>query len=251
MKTWPLAVAAGAGLFAHVAPAATWLDRPTTTLLPRLKGVGRPDHVAITFDDGPDPKSTPRFLDELDRLGWTATFFLLGEMARAAPDLVVEIAGRGHEIALHGDRHRSHLLMTPAAVRRDLNRGVATLSELTGRPPTWFRVPYGELALASVIEARRLGLQPILWSAWGSDWREGATGASVAETVMAGFRPGSTILLHDSDCTSTPGSWRATLAALPILAERLAPFGSVGPLRDHFRNDTKPPAIEEPGLLAA
>ncbi len=230
-------VAAGivaAGAAAHVAPAATWLRGPTSVLMPRLRGIGRPGHVAITFDDGPDAESTPLFLDELDRLGWTATFFLLGSMARTAPDVAAGIAARGHEIGLHGDVHRSHLLRTPGAVWRDLRDGVETLGDLTGRCPEWFRPPYGELSLATVVAARRLGLRPVLWSAWGEDWRAGETGTTVASRVLDQLRPGGTILLHDSDCTSAPGSWRATLAALPLLADGLGSGVRVGPLRDHF-----------------
>lgn len=235
MKRWPYAVAATAvPLVAHVAPAGTWLDQPTIRLLPRLRGVGRPDHVALTFDDGPDPVSTPRILDELDELGWTATFFVLGDMARRAPDVVREIVGRGHEIGVHGDHHRSHLLMTPRAVRRDLTTAVETVAELSGRRVRWFRPPYGHLSLGSVLAAHRLDLQPVLWSAWGKDWRADATPQSVTSTVMAALEPGGTILLHDSDCTSAPGSWRTTRASLRLLAVEVTDRGDIGPLRDHF-----------------
>lgn len=221
-------------LLAHVAPAATWLDTPTTSLLPRLKGIGRPDHLALTFDDGPDPMSTPLFLDELDRLGWTATFFLLGDMTRRAPEVARAITARGHEIGLHGDHHRSHLVRTPTDVWRDLRDGAATLADVTGRRPRWFRPPYGELSLATLVAARHLELRPVLWSVWGKDWRAGETGESVAARVLGAVVPGATVLLHDSDCTSAPGSWRATLAALPLVAERLGSTVTVGPLAEHF-----------------
>jgi peptidoglycan/xylan/chitin deacetylase (PgdA/CDA1 family) len=222
------------GAFAQVAPAATWLDQPTIRLMPRLKGVGRTGHVAITFDDGPDPRSTPYFLDELDRLGWSATFFVLGSMVRRAPTMLDEIAARGHEIGLHGDTHRSHLLMTPGAVRRDLEAGRDTLEDVLGRSPHRYRPPYGELSLGSVLAARRLGLRPILWSAWGKDWKRGETGESVTSTVLHRLQPGGTVLLHGSDSQSTPGSWHATLAALPLLAEHLESVVTVGPLAEHF-----------------
>lgn len=235
MKAWPLALGVGTGVaLAHVAPAATWLKQPTTLLLPALKGVGRADHVALTFDDGPDATSTPRFLDELDRLGWKATFFLLGDMVRRSPDVAAEIVARGHEVGLHGDRHRSHLARGPVAVYRDLASGLDAVAEATGTRPRWFRPPYGELSAGTLFAVRRLGLHPVLWTTWGKDWRPGETGHSVADRVLAGLVPGATVLLHDSDCTSTPGSWRATLAALPRLAEGFDPQVTVGPLRDHF-----------------
>lgn len=221
-------------LLAHVAPGAAWLNWPTSKLAPALRGIGRQDHVAITFDDGPDPVSTPLFLEELDRLGWTATFFLLGSMARSAPQVAREIVDAGHEIGVHGDEHRYHLLMTPRQVHRDMTLATTSIADITGTTPRWFRPPYGVMSMATVISARRLGLRPVLWSAWGKDWAEGATPESVTRTVLSDLKPGGTVLLHDSDCTSTPGSWHATLASLPLLAEHLDPLVSVGPLGEHF-----------------
>lgn len=224
----------GVPLIVQVAPAASWLPWPTIRLAPKLRGAGRVGHVAITFDDGPDPTSTPPFLDELERLGWTATFFVLGSMARSSPEVLRRVVEAGHEVGIHGDRHRSHLLMTPRQVDRDLARAVATVTDITGVAPTWFRPPYGELSIGSVLAARRLKLRTVLWSTWGRDWEEGAAPGSIATNVITGLRPGGTVLLHDSDCTSTPGSWRATLGSLSLLARILGPSVEVGPLRDHF-----------------
>ncbi|HXW80936.1 MAG TPA: hypothetical protein VEJ84_15645, partial [Acidimicrobiales bacterium] len=76
--------------------------------------------------------------------------------------------------------------------------------------------------------------RPVLWTTWGRDWRHKTTPESVIEDVAATWVPGATVLLHDSDCTSSPGSWKATLAALPRLAEDWAARGlRVGTLSDH------------------
>lgn len=219
---------------AHVGPGVTWLDWPTVRVFPALKGIGRADHVAITFDDGPDPASTPLFLDVLDLLGWRATFFLLGSMTRAAPEVARQIVDAGHEVAVHGDGHRCHLLMTPRQVQRDMQQAYETIAEVTGVTPQWFRPPYGVMSMASLITARRLDLRPTLWSAWGRDWMEAATPESITSQVLTTLEPGGTILLHDSDCTSAHDSWRSTIAALPELAEHLNPLVTVGPLRDHL-----------------
>ena len=101
--------AGGPGPAAGADPAARVRDR-----LPRLNGDGRPDHVALTFDDGPDPASTPAFLDLLDELGVRATFFVLGSMVERAPALARELAGRGHEVGVHGWDHRSLALRGPS-----------------------------------------------------------------------------------------------------------------------------------------
>jgi peptidoglycan/xylan/chitin deacetylase (PgdA/CDA1 family) len=192
------------------------------------------DHVALTFDDGPDPASTPAILDELERLDWRATFFLLGSMVRRAPSLAAELATRGHEVAVHGDEHRSHLQRSPSAVRNDVTRARDSIADATGVAPTWFRPPYGALSAGSLVAAHRLGLRPVLWTTWGRDWRAEATGPTVVADVLGDLTPGATVLLHDSDCTSAPQSWRSTLAALPALAEAFAGRGlAVGPLGEH------------------
>jgi peptidoglycan/xylan/chitin deacetylase (PgdA/CDA1 family) len=199
--------------------------------------VGRSGHVALTFDDGPDPASTPLILDQLDRLGWQATFFCLGTQAQRCSGLVREIAARGHEIAVHGNEHRSQLRRPPRPVLDDIRRCADTLEELTGVRPSWFRPPYGAVSLSSLLAAQRLDLRLVLWTSWGMDWQPGATGSTVAGNIARTWWPGPTVLLHDSDLTSTPGSWRATLEALPILHSRWAAEDlDVGPLRDHFRS---------------
>ena len=227
------AVAASA-VVAHALPAATtWLEL-RCRLTPSLAGIGRADHVALTFDDGPDPVSTPVFLDELDRLGWRATFFLLGSMVQPAPSLAAEIAARGHEVAVHGDRHRSHLRLTAFSIRDDVARGKDLVAAATGTEPIWFRPPYGTLSGGSLTAASWLGLRTVLWTTWGRDWRPEATAATVAADVADSLRPGATVLLHDSDCTSAPGSWRAGAGSLSRLAELFAARGlAVGPLGDH------------------
>src|SRR4051794_5128407 len=90
---------------AHLGPAATWLPGVRLLLFPGLSGHGRRDHIALTFDDGPDPASTPRFLDVLDALGVRATFFVLGESVMRHPALVRETTRRGHELGVHGWTH--------------------------------------------------------------------------------------------------------------------------------------------------
>lgn len=230
-----VAALAGAGVFAHLVPGVVAWRSARCRLLPGLSGVGRADHVALTFDDGPDPLSTPLVLDALDALGWKATFFCLGSEARQAPEVVAELVRRGHEIAVHGDTHKSHLLRSVPAVVRDVAAARATLEELTGRPVEWFRPPYGGVSLSSVAAARRVGLRMVLWTSWGLDWRSDATGTTVAGNVERTFVPGATVLLHDSDVTSTPKSWKATVESLPILADGWRRRGlEVGPLRDHF-----------------
>jgi peptidoglycan-N-acetylglucosamine deacetylase len=204
-------------------------------ICPDLAGIGRPGSVALTFDDGPDPEGTPAVLDALDRLGWTATFFMLGVQADRYPAVAAAVATAGHEIAVHGFSHHNHLLRGPVDVQRDVSRAVSAVAAATGVRPSWFRPPYGVFTLGSLIAARRAGLQPVLWTAWGRDW-EPRRPAAVTATVGRQLRPGGTVLLHDSDCaTRVAGSWRCTVAALPRLAAVVDQLGcTVRPLREHL-----------------
>jgi peptidoglycan/xylan/chitin deacetylase (PgdA/CDA1 family) len=219
---------------AHAGPALTSIAPLRRRLLPGLSGVGAPDHVALTFDDGPDPSSTPAFLELLDRHQVRATFFFLGFMLAEAPGLAREVAAAGHEVALHGWSHRCLLARGPRQTYDDLARGFDAVAEATDRAPRWWRPPYGVLTSSSLAAARSLGLTPVLWTSWGRDWTARATSASVLATVCGSLAGGGTVLLHDSDCTSAPGSWRATLGALPALVDRVRGAGlALGPLAEH------------------
>jgi peptidoglycan/xylan/chitin deacetylase (PgdA/CDA1 family) len=202
---------------AHFAPAAAFLPGPRRTFLPRLAGIGTPGRVALTFDDGPSPASTPQFLRLLDHHGVKATFFLLGAEALRAPQLTRDIAEAGHEIGVHGWDHRCLLRKTPARTHRELLGARDLVETLTGVRPRWFRPPYGVFSTASLLSARRLGLTPVLWSTWGFDWTEGCTPATIHRKVMKNVGDRGTILLHDSDVTTGNGAWRATLGALPLI----------------------------------
>jgi peptidoglycan/xylan/chitin deacetylase (PgdA/CDA1 family) len=229
-----LAVAGGLGAAAYAAPALVRLLPPRLRLTPHLSGIGDADHVALTFDDGPDPKSTPKVLEALDKLEWRATFFCLGSMVDAAPGLAAEIVAAGHEVGVHGYVHEGAIRRRPRALIDDVLRARDALAKDTGQAPYWYRPPYGELSAGSWLATKQADLRLVLWTAWGRDWRADATPASIVRDLGRGVLTGGTILLHDSDCTSSPGSWRNTVGALPLLAERLDAMGlRVGPLGQH------------------
>ncbi|MHB1928695.1 MAG: polysaccharide deacetylase family protein [Acidimicrobiales bacterium] len=225
---------AAAGGFAHTVPALVCLRRLRSVALPGLAGVGARDHVALTFDDGPDPGSTPAFLDELDRLGVRATFFLLGCQVRRAGSLTAEIVARGHELGVHGETHVNHLKRPPWWAEDDVRRARDLVEGAAGTRVHWFRPPYGAYAASSIVAARSAGLRTVLWTTWGRDWRANIDAGEVVRMVRSTMRPGATVLLHDSDLTSAPGSWRRSLGALPELVEGWHAAGlGVGPLAEH------------------
>jgi peptidoglycan-N-acetylglucosamine deacetylase len=225
------AAGAVAGVMAQAGPALLALEGLRPLAPARLAGRGDQAHTAVTFDDGPVPASTPTVLAALDRLGWRATFFMLGVEVRRAPGLAAEVAAAGHEVAVHGDDHASLLRRGPLATLDALRRARDTVAGATGHRPAWFRPPYGVLTGAALAASARLGMRPVLWTAWGRDWRAEATPDSIVADLAAGRLAGGTLLLHDY---AASGSWRATVAALPYLAELLDRLAlTAGPLAEH------------------
>lgn len=180
---------------------------------------------ALTFDDGPHPEGTPAVLEILAAAGAKATFFLVGERVREHPSLAAEIVAAGHEVGLHCDRHRNLIRLLPPQVTRDIARAEASIVAATGVELRLYRPPYGIPNAAALRIARSRGWRTLLWSHWGRDWERQATSESIAATALAGIGSGALILLHDADYYSAPGSWRATVAALPRVLDGLAARG--------------------------
>jgi peptidoglycan-N-acetylglucosamine deacetylase len=223
---------AGLAVF-QAGPGLTGLGPVRAAAFPRLAGRGDPGHVALTFDDGPDPATTPGFLDELAARGIRATFFMLGSMVERAPGLVAEVVAAGHEVGVHGFEHRYLPLRGPVATWSDLTRAVELIADTTGTRPRFYRPPYGVLSGPALLTVRQLGLTPVLWGAWGREWTAGSTGDSVLRHLLRGLTGGVTVLLHDSDQV-TPGIAAPALAGLPLLLDECERrVLRVGPLGDH------------------
>lgn len=207
---------------AWCAPALAPVAPPVSAALRLARRVPLAGAVALTFDDGPHPRGTPAVLEELREHAARATFFVVGEQVRRTGSLLAEIAAAGNAIGVHGDRHRNLLRLAPRALARDLDRAAATIGPLAGG---LHRAPYGIYSPAALRAVRRRGWTPLLWSAWGCDWRAHATAASIAARATRAVRGGDVVLLHDADHYSAPQSWRATAAALPRILDELGGRG--------------------------
>jgi peptidoglycan-N-acetylglucosamine deacetylase len=218
------ATAAGVGVAAHFVPSVAalgqWADLECLPgELCRWRGPRFPPRVALTFDDGPHPTGTPAILDRLDELGTVATFFPLASQAAHEPQLVAEMARRGHGVGTHGNAHEHHLLRTPRWIDRDLD-DAARVMEGLGVVPTWYRPTYGQVTGATLAAARARGWRTVLWSAWGREWTTRDPN-EVAARIARKLRPGAIVLLHDSDVFGPPGMWSVSLHALELLTAEL------------------------------
>ena len=150
--------------------------------------------VALTFDDGPDPTSTPQVLRMLERYGAQATFFMVGAAAHRHPDLVRQVAEAGHAIGNHSWDHASLNAISGRQRRTQLRWCQRVIRPYAQR---LFRPPYGHQHVASHLDARLLGFQVVGWSLDVTDWLERDPAVMVAG-LREGVEPGSIVLLHDS-----------------------------------------------------
>jgi peptidoglycan/xylan/chitin deacetylase (PgdA/CDA1 family) len=160
-------------------------------------------------------------MEALARAGATATFFVVGEQVERRPALVAELVAAGHEVALHGHRHRNLMRLGPRALAADLDRGADAVANAAGAPVRRHRPPYGIYTSTGLELVRARGWESVLWSRWGKDWRRLTTPRRIARRLTAEAAAGDVLLLHDADYYSSRDSWRRTVAALPRVLEVL------------------------------
>jgi peptidoglycan/xylan/chitin deacetylase (PgdA/CDA1 family) len=180
--------------------------------------------VALTFDDGPHPRWTPRVLEILARSGVRATFFVVGRKVEDHPEVLRAIVAAGHGVGLHSYAHdRLFALRSEGRVRDDLERGLVALERVLGRRPVLFRPPIGHTnpTIARVVDA--LDLVVVGWTLGGRDGLARARPEDVAARVRRDLRDGAIVLLHDAP--ERGDREPAAVAALPAILDAMAAGG--------------------------
>lgn len=158
----------------------------------------RPE-LALTFDDGPDPVHTRSILDALEARGHRGTFFVIGDRAAHHPELLAEMARRGHEIANHSLHHSYVTNLVPSRkLARELETANEIIGEATGTTPRWFRPPVGLLSprIATAVQLTRLEL--VAWTATARDGTKARTVEEAVARMQPWLRPGAILVLHDA-----------------------------------------------------
>ncbi|BCB75381.1 chitooligosaccharide deacetylase NodB [Phytohabitans flavus] len=185
--------------------------------------------VALTVDDGPDPRWTPALLDVLARHEVPATFFLIGARTAEQPRLARRIAEAGHAIGNHSMHHPQPFAALDAARQRaEIGETQERIADAVGQPPRLFRAPGGGWSRTVLGVAAEHGLTAVDWTVNPSDWKE--PGVPHITRVLSRSGPGHILLCHDGG-----GDRSQTIAALdrviPLLKERGLRFVPV-PARD-------------------
>lgn len=144
--------------------------------------------MALTFDDGPDPRGTPAVLEALEAAAVTATFFVLAQRVEKHPELLERVVQAGHDVQIHGYEHLRHPYTARRQVEADIDRALEVI------PATKWRIPWGHLAPYTQDVAKERSLTIVGWDADTHDWR-----GDSAETMLAQLQlePGGIVLAHD------------------------------------------------------
>lgn len=168
--------------------------------------------VALTFDDGPDPKTTPQALDILKKYGAKATFFMVGQNIAGNEAIVKRVHNEGHQIGIHTWDHPVLTKLPLESAQKEILDTQTAINNVIGIKPTITRPPYG--AINATIQ-NSVDQSFIMWNVDSLDWKTRNTKAIMQE--IAKTQPGSIILMHDIHQTS--------IDALPSVLEYLKSNG--------------------------
>lgn len=183
-----------------------------------MRGDPSCNRVALVFNVGAGHEPGAAILDTLAEKEYRASFFVLGWWAERRPDLLLQIAERGHEIASHGHSVFDLTAVSDAAVRADLEAADAAISAVTGvsTRPLWSpSAGYRDARVRRI--AAELGYRPIFWTLDSGDWTFQATAQSVRDTVVGRVSNGSIVVMH----FDSPTTVRSTAVALPQIIDEL------------------------------
>jgi peptidoglycan-N-acetylglucosamine deacetylase len=210
------AVAGAAAVYAgyqSVAPKGQWYGKA-------FNGVRRGSkQIALTFDDGPNDPHSLHLLDVLAKYNVSATFFLIGQYVRHRPDIVQEIAKRGHVIGNHTYTHPLLIFEPSNGIRREILQCRDAITEAVGAHSNLFRPPWGGRRPGTFGFVRRVGLDPIMWNVTGYDWDAPSAGY-IEQKVTAKTRGGDVVLLHDGGHASFGTDRSKTVEAVARLIPR-------------------------------
>lgn len=159
------------------------------------KGKGKA--IALTFDDGPDPDSTPRILETLRENNLKATFFVIGKKAAEYPDLLRRIVDEGHTLGNHTYSHHNLIaFFSRKKLRADIQRCNDIIRDSTGRVPVLFRPPFGVTNPRYAAVLKDMQMQSIGWSVRSLDTRA-QNKYQLIQKVISKLKPRDIVLLHD------------------------------------------------------
>lgn len=222
-----LSIAAGITAAAATAGVVN-IARPESQFFGRTIVAGdNPSEVALTFDDGPNGRTTLDLLELLARHQVRATFFLVGRHVEQQPEIVRAVHEAGHLIGNHTWTHPWLVHKSRSTITQELRRCNQAIEDIIGVPVRYFRPPHGARRWAVLRTANELGLATVQWNVVAKDWLPINPEQMVANTrpglqLAQRKRRGANILLHDGDGLCLGADRLKTLHATEMLLQRFA-----------------------------
>jgi peptidoglycan/xylan/chitin deacetylase (PgdA/CDA1 family) len=227
----PIALAAAGGLVGYASA------HPASQLFgSSIRRTTSAKKLAITFDDGPNPAITPKLLDLFARHNAHATFFVIGDFVKQAPDLLRETVARGHAIGNHTDNHPNLFRRTPQQIKNHLKQCTEAIQTAANITPKFFRPPYGLRNPWVIPAANRLNMQTVMWTLLAYDWKAQSKEwliprmSRIAERAKKNIpahpnAPGDILCLHDGNHAQQNGDRHCTIEALEYWLPRWRDLG--------------------------
>jgi peptidoglycan-N-acetylglucosamine deacetylase len=176
--------------------------------------------IALTFDDGPWPKTTEEILATLKKENVKATFFMIGQPLKSFPEIAKKVVAGGHEIANHTVHHWYHK-MGEVVAKREIDDTNKIIAEYLNVKTNYFRPPGGVLNNGLADYAHKLNDAVLMWSDDSGDSQpRRPTPATIVKNVISQATPGGIVLMHDGG-----GNHEGTAKALPEIIEKLRAQG--------------------------
>ena len=178
-------------------------DDPVVGKASRVDGDERKGVVAFTFDDGPNPETTPAVIDALEKYGIPATFFIVtqrisGKHGEKGRELLQRELADGFLVGSHSVSHANLKHAAGDQLAREVDASIRTLAAEAHRPIGMFRPPYGSLSAAGRVWLKKLGLTEVLWSVDTLDWKAHDPERLRKKVIsMIKHDEGGVVLMHD------------------------------------------------------
>ncbi len=190
-----------------------------------IRGDEHPNTITFTFDDGPDHRTTPLILDQLDRFGIKGTFFINGfkfhpRTAGGVENQAVlrDMYKRGHFIGSHTFDHKDITVLDEQGWRTEVRQVEQVMEHIIGRRPWLMRPPFGKISEATAARLSKEGYTVVMWNLDSGDWKANSA-LSLFENTKRVIREnpkGGVLLFHDTN--------RSTVEALPLIIEWIGEY---------------------------
>jgi peptidoglycan/xylan/chitin deacetylase (PgdA/CDA1 family) len=203
------------GLAKRLLPAGMWHGQTAKREIELIDDpiYGGTHEIHLTFDDGPNPDTTPYLLELFEEEGVKATFFVIGNQVEKNEDLVLEVSRKGHALGNHTYSHQFLPILSAKKMEKEILTTNQRIKEITGNDPVLFRPPFGIVDKKAHALLLEQGMKTVYWSAFSEDWKRIGE-RSVVERLSKYAVPGGIMIMHELEPKQTIAAARSLIRKL-------------------------------------